>query len=137
MCEILVRVIDKTNPGDPYLDAKCTKRGDVISVQRDGWPWGVQEQLNPDWRIVKIPGVSVDDVASLLAPEPETDPQNPSRMLQSRLFRLDLDGHSEQLDAWLANTKRTRKRVFRLDIDRDALLEMRVRKPALPDPNIL
>ena len=137
MCELLVRVVDKSNPDDPYLDARCTRRGDVITVQPDGWPWGVQEQLSPDWRIVRVPGVSVGDAASLLAPEPETDPQNPSRMLQARLFKLNLDGHSEQLDAWLANAKRTRKRVFRLGIDRDALLGLRVRKPALPDPNIL
>jgi hypothetical protein len=137
MCELLVRVVDKTNATDPYADAACTKRGDVITAQPDGWVWGVQEQIDPQYRIVKVPGVSVQDVASLLVPEPDLDPLNPSRMLQARLFRLDLDGISAQLDTWLASDRPSRKRVFVLHITRDDLLARRVRKQPLPDPNIL
>lgn len=48
--EALVRIVDRSN-ADPVKDAKVLKRGDVIAVQDDGFAWGVQELLNPDWRI--------------------------------------------------------------------------------------
>lgn len=137
MCELLVRVIDKINHDDPYLDVQCTKRGDVIVIVPDGHVWGVMEQLDPQYRIVKLPGVPVDDVASLIAPEPETDPQNPNRMLQRRLFRLDLDNMDAPTRAYLSEGKRARRTMHRLNIGRDAILALRVRKPALPDPNVL
>lgn len=138
MCELLVRVVDKINHEDPYANAKCTKRGDVISICPDGWVWGVQEQLNPDWRIITIPGVSVDEVASLLAPEPETDPQNPSRMRQARLFKLDLDAFDAPTRAWIADVRRNRKPVHKASgLNLAKLLNMRVRKQPMPDPNVL
>lgn len=90
MAELLVRVVDKTNP-DPLLDCKLTKRGMVIAVQPDGWQWGFEELANPDWRIIRVPGVDPSQFGGLLAPEPEIDPQNPSRVLQRRAFRLNLD----------------------------------------------
>lgn len=137
MAEMLVRVVDKINHDDPYLDVQCTKRGDVIVVVADGHVWGVMEQLDPQYRIVKMPGVAMDDVASLLAPEPETDPQNPSRMLQRRLFKLALDDMDAPTRAYLAEGRRNRKPVHRLNIGSAALLALRVRKAALPDPNVL
>lgn len=96
MAELLVRVVDKTNP-DPVFDAKLSKRGDVIAVCPDGWKWGVEEIANPDWRIISVPGVDPDDFSGLLAAEPETNPNEPSRMLQFRAFRLDLD-HDDLAD---------------------------------------
>lgn len=59
MCEILIRVIDKTHP-DPVEDVLCTKRGDVLAVQEDGWLWGTGDQSNPDWRIIKLPNIGVE-----------------------------------------------------------------------------
>jgi hypothetical protein len=137
MCELLVRVVDKVNHSDPYANAKCTKRGDVIVVQRDGWPWGVQEQLDKQYRIVKVPGLSVDDASSLLAGEPEVDPQNPSRMLQARLFRLDLDAFDAATCTWLAEPRRNRKPMHKVGLTLAQLLALRVRKDALDDPNVL
>jgi hypothetical protein len=90
MCEMLVFVVDRVND-DPILDAKCYKRGDVVVVCEDGWDWSKEEKLNPDWKIVKAKGLSVDDAASFMAPEPETDPLNPSPVLQRRAFKLKLD----------------------------------------------
>lgn len=52
MCELLVRTKDK---GDGLTFA-----GDVVAVQRDGWPWGTSEYgagAHPFWRVVKLPGV--------------------------------------------------------------------------------
>lgn len=90
MAELLVRVVDKVGP-DVYADAKLTKRGDVIVVCMDGWAWGTEELGNPAFRILRIPGVEPDALSWLLVGEPESNPQQPSKTLQRRAFKLDLD----------------------------------------------
>lgn len=136
MAELLVRVVDKTNPDDPYLDAQLTKRGDVICVQPDGWHWGVEERKNPDWRILQLPGIDEDKLASLLAPELDADPQNPSRVLQRRAFRLDLD-HAALMDARAVLQDSERKEPTKtLALPLATILAARVRKPRLRDPNV-
>ena len=125
MAEVLVRVVDKVS-SDPYLDAQCTKRGDVIHVAPDGWSWGTKEIQNPDWRIVKLPNVSESDLAALLIPELHDDPQNPSRVLQRRAFKLDLD--ALQLDGGTSAATSTVSLV--------EVMAMKVRKARLSDPNV-
>jgi len=90
MAELLVRIADKVNE-DFYLNLQCTKRGDVIVVCPDGWPWGREEVNAPHWTIIKLPGVPVEEVEHLVSPEPQTDPHNPSKTLQRRMWKLDLD----------------------------------------------
>jgi len=96
MPEILLRVVDKIN-SDFYLNCGCTKRGDVIVAQPDGWTWGVEELKNPDWRIVKLTiadptqnAILMADLSAFLSSEPAVDPLNPSKTLQRRGFFLDL-----------------------------------------------
>lgn len=48
--EALVRIVDRDAAEDE------SKRGDVITVQSDGWPWSVAERTNPDWIIIRITG---------------------------------------------------------------------------------
>lgn len=119
ICELLVRVIDKIND-DPYHDAQCTKRGDVIVAMPDGWEWGRAEISDPQYTIVKLPGVSLEVGESFLGREFNTDPANPSAVLQRRAFRLDIDA--------------LQKKLGRLT-DAD-LLKFKQRKPALDDPNV-
>lgn len=90
MAELLIRVIDKVNP-DFYKNCQCTKRGDVIAVCPDGNRWGDRELNAPHYRIIKMPKMTVEEGSILLAPEPEKDPSNPSRTLQRRAFKIDLD----------------------------------------------
>lgn len=68
MAEILLRVVDKTNE-DKALDAQCSKRGDVIVVKPDGWPWGTEELKSDFWRVVKLPGVDPDALTDLAMPQ--------------------------------------------------------------------
>lgn len=89
MAELLVRVVDKVNE-DFYLNCQCTKRGDVIVVQPDGWGWGLEELKNPDWRIIVMPELSLAEAEAMLAPELPVDPLNPSKTLQRRAFKFDL-----------------------------------------------
>lgn len=116
MCELLVRVFDKTNPDCPYHDAQCTKRGDVIAVADDGHRWGGAELTHPDWRIVKVPGVPREAATGFLAPELNDDPANPSRVLQARAFTFDLYANPTDLDS---------------------LMAAKTRKPKLQDPNVI
>lgn len=115
MCELLVRVVDKVND-DPYLDAQCTKRGDVIVIVEDDHEWGRAEIANPDWVIVRVPGVAADLAAGFVAAEVNDDPANPSRMLQARAFRFDLQATPTDLES---------------------LLAAKIRKPKLLDPNVI
>lgn len=133
MCEMLVRVVDKVND-DPYLDAQCTKRGDVIAIQPDGWVWGTEELRNPEWRIIKIPGVPVVQAASFLGPEMDLDPANPSRVLQRRAFRLDVDALPDPRGQ-MGDSKR-RNPLHRVNMGHDALMALKVAKPRLVDPNV-
>ena len=61
MCEILLRVVDKVNLDNIYLDAMCTKFGDVIAVMENGGSWGSEDKTNPDWKIISIPDMPVSE----------------------------------------------------------------------------
>ena len=82
--ELLVRIVDKdvTQPA-------CTRRGDVIAAQPDGWPWGCEELANPDWRIVTVIGLNGAEASMLLTRQPHRT-ADPGEVLQARAFRLDL-----------------------------------------------
>jgi len=69
MAELLVRIVDKVNPNDPALDLQCLKRGDVVTIGEDGWPWSGKELSNPDWKVMYFPGASMSAAESYLAPE--------------------------------------------------------------------
>lgn len=109
MAELLIRVVDKVNE-DFYLNCQCTKRGDVVVAQPDGWAWGLEELKNPDWRIVVMPELSLGDAQAMLAPELDKDPKSPSKTLQRRAFKFDLDAlatSSPDAKAFLADGKRS------------------------------
>lgn len=125
MCELAVMIVDR-HADDPYIDVKSYKSGDVIAIQEDNWPWTALELGNPDWRIVHLPKVTVSQALAFLAPEPETDPQNPSRMLQRRSFRLDLS--SLTLNTNVRNT---------VDWNFGQLMAHKIKRPGRPDPNVL
>lgn len=87
-CEMLVRMIDKVNE-DPYLDAQCTKAGDVIVIMPGQHQWGRGEALEGHYGIFGVTA-PVRDVMHFMSPEIETNPAEPSRVLQRRGFYLDL-----------------------------------------------
>ncbi len=67
--EMLVRVVDSVNDKDPVQDAMCLKKGDVIAVCDDGHPWSKAELSNPNWRIIREPGVPRQEREHLLRPQ--------------------------------------------------------------------
>ncbi len=90
MCELLVRAIDKTN-ADPWLDAQCTKRGDVIVIVDDGHRWGPGELQDRQYIIVRAPGVPASKASAYLAPERGDDQFSSNPGLRARGFYMDLD----------------------------------------------
>jgi hypothetical protein len=147
MAEIVVVVKDKVNK-DFYLDCGCYKRGDVIEVREDGWPWGTIDRSNPDWRIIKVPQHSVAELAAFLAREKDTDPKNPSRTLQKRHFKLDIDNPAlpQELKDLVADDSRqvevavndaTTAAAAQAQLPTFSLLTFKVQKPPIADPAVI
>lgn len=157
MCELLVRVRDKGVDSDPAKDAMISKRGHVIAIVEDAYPWtqrqlaaanlgadvdGMEtlrqarskiaaideglaravdeqhkqssflvaaravhegdthpwfwsdaERTNPDWVIIRMPGVPASDVAMLTEPavrQPKLPGDSPITVA-ARAWTLDLD----------------------------------------------
>lgn len=150
--ELLVRVADKVND-DFYLNCKCSKRGDVIAAQPDGWRWGRDELTLPFWRIFVAPDMPEGDALALTSPELETDPKNPSRTLQRYAFKLNLDDPSLPADvaAFIADDARKQSSIVikrgldpaKPDPSKDYtvvtgydVLTLKTTKPAVQDPAI-
>lgn len=135
MAELLVRVRDKTSP-DLYKDVRLTKRGDVIVVMPDGWTWGSGELTNPDWRIVKLPNVSLDEAEAMTAGELPADPKVPSRTLQRRAFSFDLDNLPQSVAAFIADDTRASP-ALTVNLTLAQFRGLKKRKEAKQDPAIL
>ncbi len=136
MSEVLIRVVDKVN-ADPYLDAQCLKRGDVVAIMPDGHAWGNEELRNPEWRILKMPNVPFDTVKAFLGPELNTDPANPSRVLQRRAFRLDWASLPAATRNWFADDSRATPARNAASMTAAQLLALKVAKAPLQDPNVI
>jgi hypothetical protein len=89
MAELLVRIIDKVNPNDPDLDLQCLKRGDVVVVQEDGWPWSAAELSEVLWKVMYFPGATLSAAESYLAPElPDGPDDTATKRRRAFLFNL-------------------------------------------------
>lgn len=133
--EMILFAVDRVSD-DPYMDALSYKRGDVIMAKPDGWPWSMAELTNPDWRIIKFPSIAMDQAASFVAPEAETDPRNPNRMRQRRGFRLNFDALPGDLQAYITDSSRSQPFAITGMTAQD-LNALRKRRPRRQDPNVL
>lgn len=133
---MLVRVVDKVNRNDPYLDVKLLKRGDVVVVCPDGWQWSALELKSADWRVMHFPDLSVEKAEAFLGPEFDTDPKNPSKMLRRRAFKVDLDSAILPADvkAAVAEGAKIETKVA-VRLTESAALSLKVEKVRLEDPN--
>jgi len=67
MCEFLIRIVDKVNNTDKIKNSQLKKRGDVVVIVDDGWPWSPKELTNPDWEIKKFPGIPKEKMSGFIA----------------------------------------------------------------------
>lgn len=117
MAEMLVRVVDRSN-NDPLLDARLTKRGDVIAICDDGHAWSALERSGTPWIIVRVPGATVADLSAFVAEEPQ-NAANPHRLLRVRAFSFNLAAHQGA------------------SMTLQQALALKSPKPPLPDPAVL
>jgi hypothetical protein len=100
MCELVVYVHDKIG-ADIYETTSLPGRGDVIDVLPDDHSFGLGEISHISFRVLALPGVSVEDVANLLAPEvaeeQAADADAPNT-LQFRMNHLNLDSDAVPAD---------------------------------------
>jgi len=81
MAEFLIKAVSATHP-DPEKNARgCYKRGDIVDIRPDGWPWGAEERL-PLFVLVKIPGLSVSNVIHYAGAYPD---------VARRLYKIRVD----------------------------------------------
>ena len=131
MAEILLRVADKINTNSIYLDAWCTKRGDVIVVQDDGWPWGSKEVNNPDWVVLQLPLVNHLDIDYLIDPERLDPILHPLRQRRGHFIDITL------LPPGLGNQLDTGGKVINFGLSLAILQTAIVVKTPLADPVII
>jgi hypothetical protein len=62
--------------------------GDVIVAKPDGWPWGREECL-PNYIVIKLPGVKVEDVEYLTRPLYEKQADESLKILKRRRFKVN------------------------------------------------
>lgn len=91
MCEMLVRTRDKAPLDTPEAQARVSQRGDVIDICDDGWAWTYAERTNPDWTLVKLPGVDKEKMSAFLGSEPGDPLLN--KYLRRRAFSFDIAGY--------------------------------------------
>lgn len=135
MSELLVRAASKTLPRLED-DAKQGKRGDVVHIAEDGHVWGELERTLPQFRILTLPGVTVDHFAMLLSEEAALS-QAPDLYLQARGFYLNLDSPAIAIDlaTYIADDKRTEPMfTVRGPAAIEALVTQRTR---LKNPNVI
>lgn len=101
MCEILIRVVDKINNIDPVLNSQLAKRGSVIVIADDDWLWTPMEKTKTAWRILKFPGVSVDDAKAAIALQVAGNSSD-----QSGTLTLNPDEMAPDLVLYLADNTR-------------------------------
>jgi hypothetical protein len=138
MAELLVRIKDKVGE-DIYKDCQLTKRGDVITIQEDGWEWSTAELKNPEWQIIKYPKVSVESLAHFLAPEVDTnpDPKQQSKTLQRRMIKLDIDNlPSKEVFDYAIKVERT-DAFIAFDTKNVTLDDYAITKAKVADPAII
>lgn len=126
---------------DFYNNLKRYKSGDVIVVCENGWPWGVQELNSPMFRIVSIPSMTVSEASQFVAPEVDTDPNNPSKTLKRRAFKLDFDNITlpQAIKAWWQDDTRATPIVKPSDfgITKAQVVALKVDKGVTQDPAII
>lgn len=87
--EALFRVRDSVNANDDDLNAQLFKRGDVICWKPSGHKWSQRELTNPNWRILRITGVSLSQARFLVSKD---TPQEVGQVIKRRRsVKIDLD----------------------------------------------
>lgn len=128
----LVRVVSR-RVADPYQDCKLMKRGDVIAVGPDTWPWSPIERTHIEWRLFTVTGISDAEIQAWTVGEKSQTLQE-SRMLRKRAFYLDLDALPA---ASIALIDAVPRNDAPLTFTRNQMRQIVTEKTPLPDPGVI
>ena len=87
--ELLIHISGRINT-DAVLNLKLPKIGDIVVAMPDGHDWTPLELSGPDFRVIKVPGMSQALADSLTAPEPPITLGGPTDKLRYRQFNIAL-----------------------------------------------
>jgi hypothetical protein len=90
MAILVVCRVDTTHP-DPYINCQHYKRGDVVQVLPDDHTFSETEKKHPRLCFIPVPKIDPADLQGFVVPEQNADSFNPSRVLQRRGYKFDLD----------------------------------------------
>jgi hypothetical protein len=123
MADLVIRIRAKPE-ANSELAALKTTRGDVIEVLPTPWAFSVIELTNPDWRILRLPNVSVADALVLTKPELLTDAGGVDRLRRKRSAFFDVDDATlpTAISTWLLDDLRAVP-IFTSNINRAQFLK--------------
>lgn len=145
--EILVQMThSRPLTGDPLIDSKTWRPGDVIDAREIGHPgWGREELALPMFRVIRLPNIPIEVARLWLAPEMPDSP-TPPRTLQMRMhsFHHEHDKLPADLRRCLKDGAKKRHQPI-WELHEARLLpgegvhyrELMVRKPAILDPDLV
>lgn len=105
MSEFLFKRRNNSNP-DPVIDRGCYKRGDLVAIQPNGWPWGKEEHpstsSDPNFFLVKVPDINLSEtrITEFLALDEALD----GSLLSRALWRAEIDTIPPAIRNQLVNT---------------------------------
>lgn len=88
MAEVLIRFVDKAGVAQGKAH-RVLRAGDIVTVRPDGAYWSNKELSNPEWRIVRAPGMTVTEALALTSPDRVVEGADLSNRLRRR-FTLGL-----------------------------------------------
>lgn len=108
VADLLIRVVDRHPAAVPEARrALSLGVGDVVTAQVTGHPWTAAELQNHEWRILRLPNVSVAGCAELLKPQLAVEALTP-RVVRKRAARLSMaaDAWPPAVRRWFADAER-------------------------------
>lgn len=129
MAEMVIWLHDR-DLGDVYKTAKVAQRGDVITVQPDGWNWAANEAADP-FLLVSVPDAAVADLQEFLSNE-LPQPGNETDEFIDLYNTLQFRGFKVDIDAYTGGVLRSGASV-----PLDDVLALKVQRPPIPDPKTI
>lgn len=124
MAKVLLRIVDKTSD-DPAKDCRLRKRGDVVCVVPDTHEFSEFELNHPEWRVLSIPSLSVEDAETWRTPDDAA-----GQYRHRCKYRFNIDALPAAIQQQIASREQP---VVTVPLSRAAALALRVQKaPYIP-----
>lgn len=140
MAELVILIRDRETHPNPYEDVHRMKRGDVIEVLPDGHVFSPAELAHPNWRIIKIPGLSKNspELVALTVSESGDPKQNKMLRIRKQGINCSWVGLPQAMKTYLADDSRAAPSITATAsffvANRGSMVNI---KTPLPDPAVI